>query len=236
MIKKTIFMFTAFILIFSMTSIHASQRGTSRNQSRDKNEPLKCANLIYAGSKSSVCFSSKFLETVKRETNCEPDDQFTPVRLAKEDMFKYPFAVMTGEGEFKLLDKERQMLKSYLMRGGFLLASAGCSSIEWDRSFRQEINRIFPDNKLRKISLTHPIFHTIYEIKSITLTHGGTAQLEGLEIDGKIVLIYSPEGLNDTANAGTKGSTGARCCCCGGNEIRNSQEINVNIFIYALTH
>ena len=47
---------------------------------------------------------------------------------------------------------------------------------------------------------------------------------------GKIVLIYSQEGLNDTANAG------GGCCCCGGNEIRNSQEINVNVFTYALTH
>lgn len=94
------------------------------------------------------------------------------------------------------MDKERQMLKSYLIRGGFLLASAGCSSIEWDRSFRKEINRIFPDKEMRKIKMTHPIFHTIFEISRITLKKGGTTQLEGLEIDGKIVLIYSSEGLN----------------------------------------
>ena len=225
------------MLIVSGTTLGASQRGApAQNKDKDKEEPLKCANLIYAGSKSSVCFSSRFLETVKRETNCIPDTQFTPVRLAKEDMFKYPFAVMTGEGQFSLLDKERQMLKAYLTRGGFLLASAGCSSIEWDRSFRQEINKIFPDHKLRKLTMTHPIFHTIFEINSITLKKGGSTQLEGLEIDGKIVLIYSSEGLNDTANAGVKGSTGAQCCCCGGNEIKNSQEINVNIFTYALTH
>jgi len=227
--KKIIIIFAAFILLLSVTSF-------AREQEKDKADQLKCANLIYAGSKSSVCFSSKFLDTVRRETNCEPDNQFSPVRLAKEDMFKYPFAIMTGEGEFKLMDKERQMLKSYLMRGGFLLASAGCSSIEWDRSFRQEISRIFPDRKMRKIKMNHPIFHTIFEIQSITLKKGGSTQLEGLEIDGKIVLIYSPEGLNDTANAGAKGSTGAQCCCCGGNEIKNSQEINANIFTYALTH
>ena len=229
MFKKLIFVIV-FLLFVSGLSFCASQ-----SKDKENKEPLKCANLIYAGSKSSVCFSSKFLETVKRETNCEPSTEFTPVRLAKEEMFQYPFAVMTGEGEFNLLDKERQMLKSYLSRGGFLLASAGCSSIEWDRSFRREINRIFPDNKLKKISMYHAIFHTVFEISSITLTHGGTAQLEGLEIDGKIVLIYSPEGLNDTSNAGKK-SGGAQCCCCGGNEIKNSQEINVNIFTYALTH
>ncbi len=230
MFRKFIFII-AFVLFISGLSFSANQ-----NNGQEKKEPLQCANLIYAGSKSSVCFSSMFLDTVKRETNCEPATDFTPVRLAKEEMFKYPFAVMTGEGEFTLLDKERQMLKDYLSRGGFLLASAGCSSIEWDRSFRQEINRIFPNNKMKKISMNHAIFHTIFEINAITLKKGGTTQLEGLEIDGKIVLIYSPEGLNDTANAGKKGTGGAQCCCCGGNEIKNSQEINVNIFTYALTH
>jgi hypothetical protein len=183
-----------------------------------------------------VCFSSKFLDTVRRETNCEPETTFTPASLAKDEMFKYPFAVMTGEGAFTLLDKERQMLKSYLERGGFLLASAGCSSIDWDRSFRQEIKKIFPDVKMQKLTLEHPIFHTIFEIKAITLKNGGTTQLEGLELDGKIVVIYSPEGLNDTANAGKKPDGTSTCCCCGGNEIKNSQDINVNIFTYAVTH
>ena len=230
-------MYRKFILIIMLSLLVMSGFSWAASQTRDdeKKEPLKCANLIYAGSKSSVCFSSMFLDRVKLETNCEPSTDFTPVKLAGEDMFKYPFAVMTGEGEFTLLDKERQMLKAYLSRGGFLLASAGCSSIEWDRSFRKEIDRIFPDNKMKKISMFHPIFHTVYEIESISLKRGGTTQLEGLEIDGKIVLIYSSEGLNDTANAGKK-STGAQCCCCGGNEIKNSLEINVNVFIYALTH
>jgi len=216
--------------------------GTSRSGSSpvaDDEEPLKCANLTYAGTKSSVCFSDEFLSTIRRETNCNPESKFTPVRLAEDDMFKFPFAIMTGEGSFRLMDQERRILKSYLMRGGFLLASAGCSSQEWDRSFRQEVRLIFPEKKLTQMKMSHPLFHTVYDIGAITLKKGGTTQLEGLEIDGKIVLIYSPEGLNDTATAGEKGKTGSKgskCCCCGGNEIKNSREINVNIFTYALTH
>ena len=61
------------------------------------------------------------------------------------------------------------------------------------------------------------------------MKNGGTTQLEGLGIDGRIVLIYSAEGLNDTPNV--KG-----CCCCGGNEIKNCHEINANVFAYCLTH
>ena len=51
-----------------------------------------------------------------------------------------------------------------------------------------------------------------------------------LEIDGKIVLIFSKDGLNDT------GKVGGNCCCCGGNEIKNARQINVNLLAYTLTH
>lgn len=233
MIRHCTITFMAFLLILPATS------WSRRTPDMGDKEQLKCANLTYAGSKSSVCFSEEFLSTIRRETNCEPESKFTPVRLAKDDMFKFPFAIMTGEGTFRLMDRERQILKSYLMRGGFLLASAGCSSQEWDRSFRQEVRRLFPDKKLTRLKMNHPLFHTVFDIRTITLKKGGTTQLEGLEIDGKIVLIYSPEGLNDTGSAGKAGKTGGggkKCCCCGGNEIKNSREINVNIFTYALTH
>jgi hypothetical protein len=217
----------AFILLVMVLGHAPSLNGSSASNDKDT---LKCANLIYAGSKSSVCFSDKFLDTIRRETNCDTDRKFTKVKLSTDDTFQYPFAIMTGEGNFTLLGTERKILKAYLLRGGFLLASAGCSSKEWNRSFRREIQRIFPDRRMKKIEMSHPIFHTVFDVKRIRLKKGNTTRLEGLEIDGKIVLIYSAEGLNDTSNAGKN------CCCCGGNEIKNSREINVNIFTYALTH
>lgn len=221
-------------LIYLILPVALLSISGARDRSSKDDEKLKCANLVYAVSRSSVCFSDQFLAAVSRETNCQPERKFTAVKLAEGDVFQFPFAVMTGEGSFSLTERERHLLKSYLMRGGFLLASAGCSSVPWDQSFRQEIHRVFPDNKLAKIPMDHPIFHTVFDIQAIAMRKGGTTQLEGLEIEGKIVLIYSPEGLNDTGNAGQ--DDGRRCCCCGGNEIKNSQEINVNIFIYALTH
>jgi len=214
-------------LLALLSSLAGSGAGTGSSDGRD--DIVKSANLIYAGSKSSVCFSDKFLATVEKETNITADRKFTPVKLSSTELFDYPFAIMTGEGPFTLLEQERKNLKSYLTRGGFLLASAGCSSADWDRSFRREFKQIFPDRKLKKIPMDHALFKTIYDIKTIRLKSGGTTQLEGLEIDGRIVLIYSAEGLNDTPNV--KG-----CCCCGGNEIKNCHEINANVFAYCLTH
>ncbi len=195
----------------------------------NRDELVRCANLIYAGSKSSVCFSDKFLDEVRDTTMVDADEGFTPVKLSTEEIFRYPFSIMTGEGDFSLFEEERTLLKSYLTRGGFLLASAGCSSREWDRSFRREFQAMFPEHELQKIPMDHPLFRTVFNIDRINLKNGGTTLLEGLELDGRIVLIYTSEGLNDTGNV-------EGCCCCGGNEVRNSKDVNTNIITYALTH
>lgn len=190
-------------------------------------DTVECANLIYAGTKSSVCFSEEFLSTVASETSINTSRKFKPVKLAGQEMFRFPFAVMTGEGAFTLTETERNNLKQYLEKGGFLLASAGCSSAEWSDSFKHEIATIFPDLKLAEVPMSHPIFHTIFDVPQLDMSHGGVAKLYGLTLNGKIVLIFSPDGLNDTG-------TMHGCCCCGGNEIKDSQKVNSNILAYAL--
>src|ERR1041384_569914 len=100
----------------------------SSNYAADNSgEAVECANLIYSGTKSSVCFSEEFLSAVATETSINTARKFKPVKLADKETFRYPFAVMTGEGAFTLTDEERKNLRLYLEKGGFLLASAGCS-------------------------------------------------------------------------------------------------------------
>jgi len=118
---------------------------------------VECANLIYAGTKSSVCFSEEFLSAVAAETSICTARKFKPVKLAEKEVFKFPFAVMTGEGAFSLTEDERKNLKAYLEKGGFLLASAGCSSKEWSDSFKRDVEAVFPDRKLSDVPMSHPI-------------------------------------------------------------------------------
>lgn len=191
---------------------------------------VQCANLIYGNNKTSVCYSAKFLEKLEQETTIVTSHSFSPTRLDSAELFQFPYAVMSGEGDFTLSQTERDNLRHYLLNGGFIVASAGCSSAQWSASFRKEIKNVFPDVELTDIPLSHPIFHSVYDIDRLDTSHNKTARLQGLEIDGKIVLVFSSDGLNDTANAGGK------CCCCGGDEIRNAQKININIIAYALTH
>jgi hypothetical protein len=187
------------------------------------------ANLVYAGIKSSHCFSDHFLIQAERESAISSSRRFHAVKLDSDELFGFPLVIMTGEGGFLLPDRERENLRRFIERGGFLLASAGCSSQEWDRSFRQEMVAVFPEQRLKPIAMEHPVFHTVYDIKDLQAKHGKPHPLEGITIGGRLGVLYSQDGLNDTSHA-------HGCCCCGGNEITNAIQINVNILAYALLY
>ena len=193
---------------------------------------IQCANLIFAGVQTSRCFSDDFLSVVQQQTGIPIARRFKSVKLDSPELFDFPFIMMTGEKKFALSKTERDNLRTYLDKGGFLVASAGCSSKDFDQSFRRELNVLFDeeDARLKPIEMDHPLFRTVYTIESIDLKNPrGGVKLSGLSRNGKMVVVYSPEGLNDTAN--TEG-----CCCCGGNEVNNASQILVNIFTYALLY
>jgi len=199
-------------------------------QDAGKGSTVQCANLVYAVNKSSVCFSDRFLHRLELETNVRTDSKFQRVSLESNDIYKYPFSIMTGEGGFSLTPKERIQLKYYVTHGGFLLASSGCSDPAWTRSFRSEMAQIFPGQKLQAVPQNHPIYSTVYNISATKTTHAQRkTQLEALTQNGNIVVIFSPDGLNDTAHA-------ENCCCCGGDEVDQAEYMNVNILSYALFH
>ncbi len=201
----------------------------ARNLGGEPDGIVQVANLVYAGTKSSKCFSDHFLVTAEKESAISTSRRFHAVKLSSDELFGYPLVIMTGEGDFTLPEREREQLEEFLLRGGFLLASAGCSSQEWDRAFRRALDQILPDYPLEPISLEHPVFHMVYEIEQLEVKHGTPQELEGVTVNGRLAVLYSQDGLNDTEH-----TTG--CCCCGGNEVTNALQINVNILAYALLY
>ena len=196
---------------------------------------VHCANLIYGYGnkvKTSVCFSVKFMSEAQRVANIRTNKKFAPIRSESKELFKYPFAVLTGEGPWAFTDSQLENVREYLSHGGFIVASAGCSSKQWAKAFRSEMAKMFPEMEMKKLGANHPVFHTVFDITSSKYKSGENKlpELWGLDLDGRTVLVFSPDGLNDTDNAGTN------CCCCGGNEVKAAKYINVNLLAYALTH
>lgn len=190
---------------------------------------LQCGNLVYAGNKSSICFADKFLTDVAKQTNLNVGKNFIPVKLDADNVFDFPFCVWSGEENFQLTKKERENLRKYLLNGGFILSSPGCSDPNWDTALRREMKLVFPEHKLVKLPMSHPVFSTVNRIARLTDKKGAQTFIEGMEVNGRLVMVYTKDGLNDVANA--KG-----CCCCGGNMIVEAVLVNVNVFTYALLY
>lgn len=215
-----------------VVSVSQSQPAIAQDAESAESGEVRAANLIYGTNRTSVCFADQFLAEVETHTNIKTNRRFFPVQMESEELFEYPFAVMTGEGAFSLSDAQRDTLKDYLTYGGFVIASAGCSSKPWNDSFRNEMQSIFPDSELGVLAADHPIYHTVYDITSSRYKSGENKlpELYALQLEGRVVMVWSPDGLNDSGNAGPN------CCCCGGNEVKSAKQLNVNILAYALTH
>jgi hypothetical protein len=70
----------------------------------ETNSVVQVANLIYAGTKSSKCFSDHFLLKAEQDSTISTSRRFHSVKLSSDELFDYPLVIMTGEGAFELLD------------------------------------------------------------------------------------------------------------------------------------
>jgi hypothetical protein len=191
-------------------------------------ETIHCGNLVYGNNQTAICFAEQFLIDAAKETGLNIAPKFARIGLAKDEVFNTPLCIFTGQGDFKLSGVERSNLRRYLENGGFVLASPGCSNAGWNGAFKREIALALPGYELKQIPMEHELFSTVKRITSLTVKGRGTF-LQGVFINGRLAMVYSPEGLNNASNA--KG-----CCCCGGAEIKECREVNVNAVAYALLH
>ncbi len=152
-------------------------------------------NLLYVMSKLS-----------KRKIQAEPQAQ--PLDLSSDEIFekKPPFIWFTGRRDFKLSDKEVEVLGEYLRRGGCIW---GDSSLPGQRSrfdiaFRREMMRLVPDPNQPWVPLppNHPIFttHAYYsEIRAvppgINFYDEPIYTLQGY--GGEIAVIYTANDYGD---------------------------------------
>lgn len=218
---------TLLTTLFAITCLSAAPP-VAKPQAKDL-AILQVGNLIYGKQQSSVCFADRFLEMVRTATNLDLGEKFIPVELGSPDLFDLPFCIFSGEGSFSLTESERENLRTYLKSGGFILASPSCSNADWHKSFLNELKICLPEEKLENIPMNHPIFSMVNQIDKVVDKKGKPVFLQGIHLNGRLVLVHSPEGLNDVKNA-------EGCCCCGGNEVKDPALINVNIFTYATVY
>ncbi|HEY2382890.1 MAG TPA: DUF4159 domain-containing protein [Terriglobia bacterium] len=104
------------------------------------------------------------------------------VRLDSDEIFKYPFMYLSEPGFLDLTDKEVKNLGEYIGRGGFIMADdfrqAGyVSNVNELEVLRHYLKLAVPDRELVRLDITHPIFHSFYDIPDLNMEppYGNTA-------------------------------------------------------------
>ena len=96
------------------TATGAEKGSEGRHLGGEPESIVQVANLVYAGIKSSHCFSDHFLIKAQKESAIATSRRFHAVKLGSDELFSFPLVIMTGEGSFQLPDRERENLSSFV--------------------------------------------------------------------------------------------------------------------------
>src|SRR5262245_27057318 len=167
-------------------------------------------------------------------------ESYQLVDIDSKDLFLYPFIYMSEPGYLNLLPGDIQNLREYLDRGGFLLMDDFRGN-ELDNSqfenMKQQIKKLFPDQELKPLPPTHPIFHLFYDVEPHSMlppyrmTNSGDPQFLGIS-DAKGNLKVMIDFNNDISEYWQALDVGQ----CSIHEAGTAVQLGVNYAIYALTH
>ena len=96
------------------------------------------------------------------------------VQLSSDEVFKYPFLYLSEPGFLTLNEKEIKNLGEYIRRGGFIMAddfrtAAYLHGPEELEVLRYYLKRALPERELVQIDLSHPIFHSFFDIHTLKM-------------------------------------------------------------------
>ncbi len=100
-------------------------------------------------------------------TNMNPHADATKVvNVGDPALFEYPVVYATEPGFMQLSDKDVIALREYLLKGGFIIFDDFRGPYDWE-NFTESMRRVLPDEHLRQIPLSHPIFHSFFDIQTL---------------------------------------------------------------------
>jgi hypothetical protein len=167
------------------------------------------------------------------------------INISDESLFRYHLAFMHGRQDFQLTPAERTQLREYLQRGGTLLADAICASRPFAAALQREIAEALSGAPLVRIPADDPIFTPAFggfDIRQVSLrdpqpagagqpiaarTRQVEPQLEGIQIDGRWAVIFSPYDISCALES-------HEAVGCRGYSREDAARIGLNVLLYSL--
>ncbi|MEZ6125340.1 MAG: DUF4159 domain-containing protein [Planctomycetaceae bacterium] len=225
--------------------LDASEEKQKKNQTKIERGLLEIAQLRYRGNWDIAPRAVRNLLDGLNETagiTAAAERKTVPISL--DQLKRYPLVYLHGRYRFQLTDAERDSLRDHLNRGGFLFADACCGSERFDQGFRELMSQLFPEHSLQPIPADHELFtakigHDIATVRLRKLvpsaqnaaiqtrTESVPPQLEGIELNGRLAVVYSRYDISCALENQASLS-------CDGYEEADAMKLAVNIVRYAI--
>ena len=89
--------------------------------------------------------------------------------LGDPEIFRHPLVYMSEPGFWDMTGAEAQNLREYLLKGGLILFD-DFETVQWNNMAAQ-MRRVLPEYRWIAIDVTHPVFHTFFDLKKIDYHH-----------------------------------------------------------------
>ena len=177
---------------------------------------LGIAKLQHAGgSDDAPSAVGNMLAVLQQEGQIPVSPQERLVAPNDPNLPDYPIAYVHGRRAFRWSQAERKAIKRFIDNGGVILGDAICANEEFANALRREMQAIFPSAQWVAIPPSHSMFTASYqgfEVSTVTLRDPRqrtrrdqrlsvrneriSPRLEGIEIDGNFVVIFSPYDIS----------------------------------------
>jgi len=165
------------------------------------------------------------------------------VSLDDPELMKYPVAYMTEAGFWTMTNREAAGLRSYLLKGGFVIFDDFRNQPYdhggggWE-NFEENMRRVLPQARYVDLDPSDPLFHSFFELDSLDVIpqfyDQGRPIIRGIfENNDPTKRLMAVINLNtDVANFWEFSARGLKPI----NESNQAYKLGVNYVIYGLTH
>ena len=109
------------------------------------------------------------------------------LRMDDPELMKYPVAYLSEPGYWYPTGSEAEGLRTYLAKGGFLIADDFHFENEW-QVFEAAIRQVLPGARIERLTAGHPVFNAFFSIESLEVPYPGRLGERGLT--GEFYGIY----------------------------------------------
>jgi hypothetical protein len=163
-------------------------------------------------------------------------DDSVVLDLEDDALFHHPVIYISEPGFWTVTDDGADRMRSYLLKGGFVIFDDFEGEAQWDNMARQ-MAQVLPDHRWIEIDVSHPIFHSFFEMKRIDFPHPLVnviptyfALFERNDPGERIIALANYN--NDLAEYWEWSATGLFPV----DSTSEAYKLGVNYIIYAVTH